>query len=124
MTSTAAYEVEQCIRVFSSAKECEVRELNIQGDHVHLITMIPPKLSVSDYLGIVKGGTAIPVFKKFVRLRVKPYWGNHFWAPGSCVDTISLDENKIRRYVQYPERREGNEEQGKLFRQLGIPSWE
>jgi len=48
-------------------------------------------------------------------IKVKPYWGNHFWAPGYCVDTVDLDEEKIRRYVQYQERREKHEEQGKLF---------
>ena len=104
-----AYEVERCIRVFSGQKQCEIQELNIQVDHVHVIAMIPPKLSVSDYLGLVKGRTAIRVFKKFPKLKVRPYWGNHFWAPGYCVDTIGLDEEKIRQYVQYQEKREKHE---------------
>ena len=110
-----AYEVDRCIRVFSGQKQCQIQELNIQVDHVHVIAMIPPKLSVSDYLGLVKGRTAIRVFKKFPKLKVRPYWGNHFWAPGYCVDTIGLDEEEIRRYVQYQEKLERHEEQGKLF---------
>ena len=48
-------EVESCIRAFSEQKKCEVVELNVQVDHVHLIASIPPKLSVSDYVGTVKG---------------------------------------------------------------------
>jgi putative transposase len=112
-----AEEVCHCVRSFSGQKQCEVNELNVQKDHVHLIIMIPPKLSVSDYMGIIKGRTAIRVFNKFRTLKKKPYWGNHFWASGYCVDTIGLDEEKIRRYVQYQEAKERRAEskQPKLF---------
>jgi putative transposase len=68
--------------------------------------MIPPKLSISDYVGIVKGRTAIRVFNKFRDLKRKPYWGNHFWAKGYCVDTVGLDEEKIRKYAKYQEVKE------------------
>ncbi len=73
--------------------------------------MIPPKIAVSDYVGIVKGRTAIRVLNKFRQLKQKPYWGNHFWARGYCVDTIGLDEEKIRKYVKYQERKERLAEQ-------------
>ena len=115
LNGAVACEVEKCVRVFSSQKGCEIQELSIQLDHGHLMTMVPPKLSVSDYTGIVKGRTAIRVFKKFSTLTIKPHWGNHFWAPGYCVDTVGLDEEKICRYVQYQERKEKHEEQGELF---------
>ena len=101
----------QCIRSFSSQNQCEVVELNIQKDHVHLIAMIPPKLSISKYMGIVKGRTAIRIFNKFRRLKTRPYWGNKFGARGYCVDTIGLDEEKIRLYVQYQEEQERRAEQ-------------
>ena len=112
-----AEEVCHCVRSFSSQKQCEVNELNVQKDHVHVIVMIPPKLSVSNYMGIVKGRTAIRVFNKFRTLKKKPYWGNHFWTSGYCVDTIGLDEEKIRRYVQYQEAKErrAESEHPKLF---------
>jgi hypothetical protein len=58
----------------------------------------------------------IRVFKKFSKLKIKPYWGNHFWAPGYCVDMVGLDEEKIRRYVQYEELKEKHKQQGKLFK--------
>jgi putative transposase len=85
-------EVNKCIHVFTGYKECKVIELNIQEDHVHLICMVPPKVSISDLMGTLKGRTAIRVFKQFSYLKKKPYWGNHFWAPGYCVDTIGLNE--------------------------------
>ena len=47
-------EVGNCIRAFSEPKKCEVLELNVRIDHVHLIVSIPPKVSVSDYVGMVK----------------------------------------------------------------------
>ena len=81
-------------------------ELNIQKDHVHLLAMVPPKVSISNFVGTLKGRTAIRVFNKFRELKRSPYWGNHFWARGYCVDTVGLDETKIRTYVQYQEKQE------------------
>jgi len=46
------------------------------------------------------------VFNQFRGLKRKPYWGNRFWARGYCVDTVGLDEAKIRAYVWYQEKRE------------------
>ncbi len=71
-------EVEACIHVFSEQQGCEILELNVQIDHVHLLVMIPPKVSVSSYVGTVKGRTAIRVLNKFRKLKEKPYWGNNF----------------------------------------------
>ena len=81
-------------------------ELNVQPDHVHLLVMNPPKVSLSELMGTLKGRTAIRVFKKFPYLKERPYWGNHFWAQGYCVDTVGLDSDMIRKYVQYQERKE------------------
>jgi len=114
LTGSLAYEVEQCVRSFSSQKSSEVLELSVQVDHVHVVCMIPPKLSISDYVGIVKGRTAIRVLKKYPDLKKRPYWGNHFWAKGYCVDTVGLDAEKIRRYVKYQEAKERQQEQMKF----------
>lgn len=73
--------------------------------------MVPPKLSISDYMGIVKGRIAIRVFNKFRKLKKHPYWGNYFWARGYCVDTVGLDAEKntsireISRSKRAPNRR-------------------
>lgn len=114
LTGALGYEVEQCIRLFSSQKSCELLELSVQIDHVHVVCMIPPKLSISDYVGIVKGRTAIRVLKKYPDLKKKPYWGNHFWAKGYCVDTVGLDSEKIGKYVKYQESKERQQEQMKF----------
>ncbi len=77
---------------------------------VHAVVNIPPKLSISEVMGILKGKTAIKLFKSYPALKRKPYWGNHFWSRGYCVSTVGLDENKIRRYVKYQEENERLEE--------------
>jgi putative transposase len=76
--------------------------------------MVPPKKSTSDMMGILDGRSAIRVFEQFPHLKRKPYWGNHFWAPGYCVDTVGLDEKMIRKYVKFQENKERHEEQLKL----------
>ena len=106
LEGAVATEIANGIRMFSEQKACEVVELNVQIDHVHLVVMVPPKISISDYMGIIKGRTAICVFNRFRSLKKKPYWGNHFWARGYCVDTVGLDADKIRKYVKYQEEQE------------------
>jgi putative transposase len=101
-------EVIDVIKNFSEHLKCRVEELNVQEDHVHLLVMIPPNVSVSDYVGTMKGKSAIRLFSKFPNLRQKPYWGNHFWARGYCVDTVGLDVEKIRKYIKYQETVERN----------------
>ena len=84
----------------------EVVELNIQNDHVHLLVKVPPKVSISQLVGTVKGWTALRLFTKFPYLKKKPYWGNHFWAKGYCVDTVGVDAEMIRKNVKYQEKKE------------------
>lgn len=102
--------VENCIRAFGEQKQCEIVELNVRADHVHVVAMIPPKVSVSDMAGIWKGRTAIRVFNQFRHLKQKTYWGNHFWASGYCADTVGLNAEMIRRYVRYQEAKEKEQE--------------
>ena len=90
---------------------CEVVELNVQPDPVHLIAMVPPKTAISDLMGRVKGQSSIKVFKQFRHLKQKPYWGNHFWSRGYCVDTVGVDAEMIRKYVKFQEKKERYEEQ-------------
>ena len=99
---------------FSAQLKCEVEEVNIQRDHVHLLVMVPPKLSISTYVGTLKGRSSISVMRKFRHLKKRPYWGNHFCANGYCVDTVGLNEEMIRRYVKYQEKRERRTEGGDL----------
>jgi putative transposase len=106
--------VQSGIQAICGYAGCEVVELNVQQDHVHLVVMIPPKVAISNLMGRVKGQTAMKVFNQFRELRRKPYWGNHFWSKGYCVDSIGLDAEMIRKYVRYQEKREKQQEQLRL----------
>jgi len=85
-------------------------ELNVRKDHIQMVVTIPPRMSISELMGILKGKTAIALFKGQPGLKKKSYWGNHFWGRGYCVTTIGMDEEKIRRYVKYQEENEKREE--------------
>ncbi|RZB34599.1 MAG: putative transposase [Desulfobacteraceae bacterium Eth-SRB1] len=99
-------EVEKCVKTFSEVQKCELFELNVQIDRVHLLVMIPPKISISNYVGTVKGRTAIRVLNKFRKLKQKPYWGDHFWARGYCVNTVASGPEMVRKYIKYQEKQE------------------
>jgi len=105
-----AEQLERKIRTVCEWKEVEILELTIMKDHIHMVVTIPPRLSISGLMGILKGKTAIAIFKEKSELKTKLYWGNHFWSRGYCVTTIGLDEEKIRRYVKYQEENEKREE--------------
>ena len=98
--------VEHDIKMLCQWKSCEVEELSLQEDHIHLLVSVPPKVSISKLMGTLKGKIAIKLFKSYPKLREKPYWGNHFWARGYFVSTVGLDEDTIRRYVKYQEKEE------------------
>ena len=102
--------LEEDIRMLCAWKEVEVLELSVQEDHVHLVCSIPPKVSVSQLMGFLKGKLAIKLFKTYPRMKQKPYWGNHFWARGYFVNTVGMDEEVIRRYVKYQEKEEKRRE--------------
>ena len=108
--------VEHKIRQVCEWYEVEIEEMNIQADHVHMLISIPPKRSVSEVMGIIKGKSAIHLFKTKKQLKEKPYWGNHFWARGYFVTTVGIDEEVIRRYIKYQEKEEKKQEnEGKEY---------
>ena len=102
--------LEHDIRVISEWKEVEVEELNIQADHIHMVCSVLPKLSISDFMGVLKGKLAIKLFQTYPEMKRKPYWGNHFWANGYFVSTVGLDADMIKRYVKYQEHEEKKRE--------------
>ena len=89
-----AREVYSCVQVYGSQLGCRVEELNVQMDNIHLLVKVPP----------------IPYLKQ------KPYWGNHFWDKGYCVDTVGVDGDVIREYVKYQEKQEHHQVQMNLTR--------
>jgi len=106
LTGAVKEQIEEDTRMLCEWKDVEILELSVQPDHVHLVCSIPPKLSVSEFMGILKGRLAIKLFKSYPKMKQKPYWGNHFWSRGYFVNTVGIDEDMIRRYVKY---QEGNE---------------
>ncbi len=106
LTGELAASVEQDLRQICSWKEVEIDEMSVQVDHVHMVVSIPPRLSVSDFMGVLKGKTAIRMFKSHPNLKKKPYWGNHFWSRGYFVNTVGINEDMIRRYVKFQEAEE------------------
>ena len=113
--------VDKDIRLLSEWLGCEVIELTVRADHVHVVVSIPPKISVSVYMGTIKGKIAIKLFKNYPMLKKKPYWGNHFWSRGYFVNTVGINEDMIKRYVKYQEDEERKEEQdGKDFTQMEL----
>lgn len=109
--------IKQQIYVLCNQKaDIEVVELNVQPDHVHLIVSVAPKYAVSKFMGFLKGKLALKLFDKFPVLR-KKYWGQHVWSRGYCVSTVGLDEERIRKYVKWQNRKEEDADgkQGRLF---------
>lgn len=78
LKSAVAEFVEQTLRMLCEWQNIEILEMNVKEDQIHMILSIPPRLSISEVMGMLKGKTAIKLFKSFPALRKKPYWGNHF----------------------------------------------
>ena len=110
------YVKQELYRLCSQKEGVEVLEANVQADHVHVVVSIPPKYAVSNIMGYLKGKLAIRVFNRYERLRER-YWGGHLWSRGYCVSTVGIDEEKIRKYVQWQEAQDKREEaqQKRLF---------
>ena len=83
-------------------------------DHIHLLLMIPPKYSVANTVGFLKGKSAIRVFREYMQVK-RNFTGGHFWAGGYCVSTVGLDEQTIREYIRNQEAEEKRQEQLQLL---------
>ncbi|NNS04946.1 IS200/IS605 family transposase [Klebsiella michiganensis] len=103
-------ELYRIIYILCGIKDCELLELNIQLDHVHLVVIVPPKNSISTLMGHLKGRSAIRLYNRFPHIR-KKLWGNHFWSRRYFVDTIGVNEEIIRQYVSHQEKTTQTHEQ-------------
>ena len=87
----------------------EIIEENIQVDHIHAVMIIPPRYSVSDVIGRLKGQSASKLRKKFTWLE-NVYWKeNIVWSPGYFVSTIGLNEEQIIKYVKWQESQDSGQ---------------
>ena len=92
----------------------EIIEGHVCKDHVHLCLAIPPKYSIAEVIGKLKGKVAIRMFNRYPDLR-KKYWGSHFWCRGYYVNTVGKNEEQIRQYIRDQDKLDRLHNQGKLF---------
>ena len=95
-------------------RDCEIIEGTLCRDHVHMLIRIPPKYSVAQIVGFIKGKSAIRVARDFMG-RYRSFKGYHFWARGYFVSTVGIDEAVIQAYVRNQEQNDQNDDQGRLF---------
>ena len=106
--------IREIIRQLCEWKQVEILEGNVQKDHIHLVLSVPPKYSIAETIGFIKGKSAIKVFGRHLELK-RRYWGRHFWAKGYCVSTVGLDEVQIRKYVRWQTHMDRKADQQKLW---------
>jgi putative transposase len=107
--------VRDIIKQLCEWKKVEILEGNVQIDHIHLVLSFPPKYSISEVVGFLKGKSAIKMFDMHNELK-KRYWGRHFWTKGYCVSTVGLDEEQIRKYVRWQLKKDKTMDQLKLWK--------
>ena len=103
-------------RVFRSLAEqweCKVEEGHLMPDHVHMLLSVPPKYSVSNVMGFIKGKSAIHIARVYAGRR-RNYVGQHFWARGYWVSTVGKNEAAVRQYIQDQEKEDKRLEQLEL----------
>ena len=88
----------------------ELVEGHALPDHVHLCLSIPPKYSVANTVGFLKGKSAIQIHRRYLG-KQRNFTGFHFWARGYCVSTVGLDEQMIRAYILNQEEEEKRQEE-------------
>jgi putative transposase len=101
-------------RTLAKQKECQVVEGHLMPDHVHMLISIPPKYSVAQVIGYIKGKSAIHVARTFFDHK-RNFVGQHFWARGYFVSTVGRDEATIREDIRNQEAEDKRLDQLKLL---------
>ena len=91
-------DIREYIRTLCKYKGVEIIEGHMMTDHVHLLLSIPPKMSVSSFMGYLKGKSALMIFDNHANLKYK-YGNRKFWAEGYYVSTVGLNESTIKKYI-------------------------
>jgi putative transposase len=102
------------LRELAEHRESRIEEGHLMPDHVHMMISIPPKYSVAQVIGYLKGKSAIHIAREFGG-RKRNFVGQHFWARGYFVSTVGRDEEVIREYIREHEARDRREEQQRLI---------
>jgi putative transposase len=93
------------LRQLCGYKGVEIIEGNLMIDHVHMLVSIPPKISVSSFMGYLKGKSALMIFDKHANLKYK-FGNRHFWAEGYYVSTVGLNEATIKKYIEEQDKQD------------------
>lgn len=98
-------DIGKILKTLCKYKGVELIEGHLMPDHVHMLVSIPPKISVSTFMGYLKGKSALEIFDKHANLKYL-YGNRHFWAEGYYVSTVGLNESTIRKYIEEQDRRD------------------
>ena len=93
----------EILRTLCRYKGVEIIEGHLMSDHVHMLVMIPPKISISAFMGYLKGKSALMIFDRHANLKYK-YGNRHFWAEGYYVSTVGLNDQTVAKYIREQEK--------------------
>ncbi len=92
-------DIGKILRDLSERKGIEIIEAELCKDHVHMLVRIPPKFSVSEIMGYLKGKSSLMIFDRHANLKYK-YGNRHFWCRGYYVDTVGKNAKRIEEYIR------------------------
>jgi putative transposase len=104
----------EVLKQLAMQRESRIEEGHLMRDHVHILVSIPPKYSVSQVVGYMKGKSAIHIARTFMG-KPRNFTGESFWARGYFVSTVGRDEKQIREYIQKQEQEDQRIDQLTLF---------
>jgi len=93
-------DIGQILRKLCAEKGVEIIEAEACPDHIHMLLSIPPKYSVAQIMGYLKGKSSLMIFDRHANLKYK-YGNRHFWCRGYFVDTVGRNKKKIREYIRH-----------------------
>ena len=92
----------EILRRLCEYKGVKIIEGELMADYVHMLVLIPPKISVSSFMGYLKGKSALMMFDKHANLKYK-FGNRHFWSEGYYVSTVGLNEATVKKYIREQE---------------------
>ena len=92
-------DIGQMIRKLCEYKGVEIIEAEACKDHIHMLVSLPPKYSVSQFMGYLKGKSSLMIFEKYANLKYK-YGNRHFWCRGYYVSTVGKNRKAIEQYIR------------------------
>ena len=98
------------LRKLCEYKGIEIIEAEACKDHIHMLVSIPPKYSVSQIMGYLKGKSSLMIFEKYANMKYK-YGNRHFWCRGYYVDTVGRNKKVIEQYIRNQLQQDSEEEQ-------------